>query len=253
MAEPQFFPKGTEQTPAQKKAAKVQAIKESMAGITKVKQEEAQVAQKQVGALQGAFEGAKGATKLGVQSQLTQQLAQQEGMGAGYNKAAARQAAATAGIQGGMAVGNLGIQQAKDVGGAELQAVGAKAEAAGQLYEQLTGEQKLEKEVEEGAKAKAVNLTTEIENAYNKTSGGGGNDDEEAAISNLAALYETYKDDFANNPAQAKLLAERIAGIANDAYIDYEDLIANPTIKTILDAAGYTDADKVEAVADFDY
>jgi len=238
---------------AKSKAAKVQAIKESMGGITKLKQEEAQVAQKQVGALQGAYEGAKGATKLGVQQQLSQQLAQQEGMGAGYNKAAARQAAATAGIQGGMAVGNLGIQQAKEVGGAELGAVGAKTEAAAQLYEQLTGEQKLEKEADEGTKAVATNLQTEIENAYNKTSGGGGNDDEEGAISNLAALYETYKDDFANNPAQMKLLAERIAGIANDAYIDYEDLIANPTIKLILDTAGYNTQDKVEEVADFDY
>jgi hypothetical protein len=236
-----------------KKEAKVAAIKQSMGGITKLKEEEAAVAGQQVGKLQQAFGKQEGATKLGIQSQLAQQLAQQEGMGGGYNKAAARQAAATAGTQSGLALGQVGVQAAKEVGGSEMGAAAAKTEAAAQLYEQLTGEQKLEKEAKEGGQAAATNLSTEIANKIAETSYAF-DDDEEAAITNLKALYGTYKQDFAENPEQAKLLAQRIAGIMKDAGLasDYAKATEDPEIKAIFDAAGYT-SEMYEKEAEYDY
>lgn len=236
-----------------KKAAKVEAIKQSMGGITQLKEAEAAAAGKTAGQLKEAFGKQEGATKLGIQSQLAQQLAQQEGMGAGYNKAAARQAAATAGTQSGLALGQVGVQAAKEVGGAEMGAVAAKTEAAAQLYEQLTGEQKLEKEAKEGGQVAATNLETEIANKISETSGAA-DDDEEAAITNLKTLYETYKDDFAENPAQLKLLASRIAGIMKDAGIaaEFEEATKDAAVAAIFTAAEYN-KEAFDKEADYDY
>ena len=84
-------------TDYEKKKAKVEAIKSTMAGITKAKQAEAEQLGG-VGAKIGAAYQEQGkTTKQAIGSALANQLAQQEGMGANYNKAAARQQAATAG------------------------------------------------------------------------------------------------------------------------------------------------------------
>ena len=233
-------------TDAQKKKdAKIAAVKETMGGITKLKEQEAAVAAQQVGKLQQAFGKQEGATKLGIQSQLAQQLAQQEGMGAGYNKAAARQAAAQAGLSTGMALGQIGVQSTKEVATAEQMAQQAKTEAAGQLYEQLTGEQKLDKEVQEGEKLAKVNLTNAIDEAINTTKGGG-NDDEELAVQNLMNKYEELKTDFDNNPQKKKELLQKIAGIYKDAIDeDWEDL--DDKTKQFLTSNGFTSADWDEA------
>ena len=65
MPEPQFFPQGVQPSTAQKKAAKVAAIKQSMAGITAAKQAEAEAAAEIPGQLKAAYEASKGAVKLG--------------------------------------------------------------------------------------------------------------------------------------------------------------------------------------------
>ena len=248
MPEPQFFPQGVQPSTAQKKAAKVAAIKQSMAGITAAKQAEAEAAAEIPGQLKAAYEASKGAVKLGAQAGVANQLSQQE-VGAGYNKAAARQAALTAGIQGGLNVGALGTAEAEKVGAAELAAKAAKGEAAGQLYEQLTGEQKLEKEVEQQPKTEALNIKTEINDVVAGAKDTWG-DDEDKALRSLADIYERNKDLLANNPAAAKNLAESIAGIYRDVKDeDWEDVDANT--KALLEALGM-DKDKFEAVEPWD-
>lgn len=238
------------QTKKEKTAAKAEAIKQAMGGITKAKQAEVQALGTTAGELGTAFEAQKGAAKLGIQSQLAQQLAQQEGMGAGYNKAAARQAAATAGTQAGMAVGGIDVQKAKEVGGLMAQQAGAKTEAAAQLYEQLTGEQKLEKETEEGLQLEKDNLQKDINTAIEETSGGGG-DDEELAVNNLMALYDKQKDTFDAIPEMKKELARKIAGIYKDAIDeDWDD--ADPKVKNYLSMLGFTKAEW-DATAGLDY
>lgn len=246
MATPQLNPlTGIPMTEQQKKEAKVAAIKSTMGGITKAKQAEAEQLAKVAPQLQEAYGKQAGATKLGIQSQLAQQLAQQEGMGAGYNKAAARQQAAQAGLSTGMALGQIGVQSTKEVAGAEQMAQQAKTEAAGQLYEQLTGEQKLEKEVQEGEKLAKVNLTNAMDEAINSTKGGG-NDDEELAVQNLMNKYEELKTDFDNNPQKKKELLQKLAGIYKDAIDeDWDDL--DSKTKQFLTTNGFTKADWDEA------
>lgn len=240
----------------QKKEAKVEAIKQQMGGITKVAEEAAAVAAKQPKALQEAYGKQEGATKLGIQSQLAQQLAQQEGMGGGYNKAAARQQAAQAGLSTGMALGQIGVQATKDVGTAEQQAIAAKQEAAGQKYEELTGTQTIEKELDEGTKQEKANLDTEIDKAINSTKGDT-NDNEEQAVANLMDKYNELQADFDAYPDKKKALGNKIAGIMKDAIQeDWNDLPkGNDLMKRVyafLQSIGY-DKEDWDAQEEIDY
>ena len=221
------IPASGEPTQTQSKAAKVKAIKETMAGITAAKKEQAAEAAKVPQQLKGAFEQQAGATKLGIQSQLAQQLAQQEGMGAGYNKAAARQAAATAGLQTGAALGQIGVTSAKEQAAALAASQEAKTEAAAQLYEQLTGEEKLDREVKEEQERVAATLATDVVDTIKQfeSTGALGDDDEDGALSALVSLYNEKKTDFDNNPAKKKELIDKVIGITKEAIEgDYDDL-----------------------------
>lgn len=251
MATPEYnFGQGKPLTDAQKKQAKVEAIKSTMGGITKAKEAEAEQLSKVPEQLKQAFGKQEGATKLGIQSQLAQQLAQQEGMGAGYNKAAARQQAAQAGLSTGMALGQIGVQSTKDVASATQAGLQAKTEAAGQLYEQLTGEQKLEKEFEEGKKAKQINLDTEISNKIAETKDWSG-DDEDKALANLIDIYNQNKEWITSDPASAEKLAKNYAGIFKDVKgTKWENLPQDA--KDMLTALGYS-SEKFDSVEAYDY
>ena len=234
-------------TELEKKKAKVAAIKDTMAGITKAKQAEAEQLGGVGAKIGAAYEQQGKTTKAAIGSTLANQLAQQEGMGAGYNKAAARQQAAAAGMQTGMALGGIGTQSAKDVAAAETAATAAKTEAASQIYEQLTGEQKLEKELEEGMDAEDSNINTLMDNAINDTKHGG-DDDEELAVQNLIDLYNSKKKYFDENPEQKKKLLNKVAGISKEAFDSdfsggYGLQDSNPSFYQFLVDNGYSESD----------
>jgi hypothetical protein len=224
-----------------KTKAKAEAVKQTMKGITQAKVGEQTAAQQKAGALRGAFREAKGQGKLGLQSSLAKQLAQQTGLGSGTNKAAARQAAATAGLQGGLMMGKLGLEEAAQVGVAEQEAAGAKTEAAAQLYEQLTGEQKLDKEMAEQQRGTSIDLNNLIEDEINKTSYTF-DDDEEAAVQNLINTYNSNSAEFDANPNSKQRLLTSLMGIYKDAIdSDWEDIDSGT--KAFLTQNGVTEQD----------
>jgi len=234
-------------TEMEKKKAKVAAIKDTMAGITKAKTAEAEQLGGVGAKIGAAYEQQGKATKQAIGSTLATQLSQQEGMGGSYNKAAARQQAATAGLQTGMALGGIGVSSAKDVGAAETAATQAKTEAAAQIYEQLTGEQKLEKEMEEGMAAETTNFDKAIDNAITTTKGGG-DDNEELAVQNLIDLYNQNKKYFDENPVMKKKILDKVAGISKEAFdsdfgggYGLED--SNPSFYKFLVDNGYSESD----------
>ena len=233
-----------------KTKAKAEAVKQTMKGITQAKVGEQTAAQRKAGALRGAFGEAKEQGKLGLQSALAKQLAQQTGLGSGANKAAARQAAAEAGLQGGLMMGKLGLQEAAQVGAAEQEAAGAKTEAAAQLYEQLTGEQKLDKEMAEQQRGTMIDLTNLMEEEINKTKGNF-NDDEEQAVQNLINLYNSNAAEFDANPNSKQKLLTNLMGIYKDAIdSDWEDIDAGT--KAFLNQNGITEQ-MWNATAEYDY
>ena len=224
-----------------KTKAKAEAVKQTMKGITEAKVGEQMAAQKKAGALRGAFGEAKGQGKLALQSSLAKQLAQQTGLGSGTNKAAARQAAAEAGLQGGLMMGKLGLQEAAQVGAAEQEAAGAKTEAAAQLYEQLTGEQKLDKEMAEQQRGTAIDLDNLTEKAISKTEGAF-DDEEEEAVQNLINTYNSNAAEFDANPNSKQSLLTKLMGIYKDAIdSDWEDIDAGT--KAFLTEHGVTEQD----------
>ena len=233
-----------------KTKAKAEAVKQTMKGITEAKVGEQTAAQKKAGALRGAFGEAKEQGKLALQSSLAKQLAQQSGLGSGTNKAAARQAAATAGLQGGLMMGKLGLEEAAQVGTAEQEAAGAKTEAAAQLYEQLTGEQKLDKEMAEQQRGTAIDLDNLTEEAIAKTEGAF-DDEEEEAVQNLINTYNSNADEFDANPNSKQNLLTKIMGIYKDAIDnDWEDI--DDGTKAFLTQHGVTEEDW-DNTAELDY
>jgi len=241
--------KETTQTAKAKNAARVAATKEAMSGITKAKQEEAKAAGASVGALQQAYQGAEGDTKLGIQSAMARQLALQGGLGSGANKAAARQAAADIGTSTGLAMSNLKLGQAKDVGAAEKSAAEARTEAAAQAYEQLTGEAKLEKAVAEEEMGAGVDLNKMMDDEIASTKDW--DDDEQLAVSKLITLYNTQQAAFEANPESKKALLNKIAGIYKDAIDeDWEDI--DTATKDFLTSQGFSKADW-NAATELDY
>ena len=168
-------------------------------------------------------------------------------MGANYNKAAARQAAAAAGTKVGEVLGGIGVASAKDVSAADTAAQAAKSDAAAQLYEQLTGEQKLEKEMTEGMTAEETNVDNEINKAIESTKDSA-DDNEELAVQNLIDLYNQKKKYFDENPTMKKKLLDKVAGISKEAFDSdfsggYGLQDSNPAFYEFLVNNGYSESD----------
>ena len=94
-----------------------------------------------------------------------------------------------AGLTGGVALGEIGVKSAKETAAAETAAQTAKTEAASQLYEQLTGEQKLDKELQEGMDAYSKTIRDEIGNKIAATKHGADDDEETVEKPELLKIY----------------------------------------------------------------
>lgn len=227
------------------KAAKIAAVKEQMGKVTAAKEAEAKSLAGVPEELKKAYAAQGGAAKLGTQAAIAGQLAQQEVGGAGYNKAAARQAAGDIGLQNAMALGQIGVKSTQEGAAATEKAMNAKSEAAAQKYEELTAAQKLDKEVDEAKTAKNVDLNSAEDTLIAGTKGSF-DDDEEAAVDKLMQQYNNNKQFYDADPAAKDRLAQKIAGIRKNAGANWNGQDAEKFVTSTMGVSKQTYDDASE-------